>query len=354
MKAIIIAGGFGTRLRPLTYNTPKLIVPVVNRPFVLHQIEHLIRHGVDEVILNLHYLSEEIKKLLGNGKKFGIKIYYSIEETPLGTAGAVKNAQEFFGTEPMLVFNGDVLCDVNISHVVNFHNEKNADVTLTLTEVDDPTSFGLVITDENGRVKRFVEKPSWEQVSCRTINAGLYVIDPKIFDGVPEGKPYSFERQLYPSLLERGAAIFGYLSRGYWIDIGNPQKYKEAHQAILRGEIEVKIDGTKGKDNFWLGKTSKVHPTVSFLGPAIIGKRVRIKEKTEIVDSVVMADDVKVGKMCILDRAIIWSGTHLGDRVRLSDCIIGSNCVIEDDVVIGAGAAIADGSIIRKGTRVSV
>src|SRR3989339_295082 len=221
MKAIIIAGGFGTRLRPLTYNTPKLIVPVVNRPFVLHQIEHLIRHGVDEVILNLHYLSEEIKKLLGNGKKFGIKIYYSIEETPLGTAGAVKNAQEFFGTEPMLVFNGDVLCDVNISHVVNFHNEKNADVTLTLTEVDDPTSFGLVITDENGRVKRFVEKPSWEQVSCRTINAGLYVIDPKIFDGVPEGKPYSFERQLYPSLLERGAAIFGYLSRGYWIDIGN-------------------------------------------------------------------------------------------------------------------------------------
>ncbi len=194
-------------------------------------------------------------------------------------------------------------------------------------------------------MKKFIEKPSWEQAAGRTINAGLYVVDPKIFDGVPEGKPYSFERQLYPALLERGAAIYGYLSRGYWIDIGNPQKYKEAHQAILHGEIKVKIDQARG---------SRVDPSVKFLGPAIIGSNVKIKKQTELIDSVVIGDKVAVGSLCVLDRAIIWQGTKLGDRVRLSDCIIGNDCVIEDDVVIGAGAVIADGSVISRGSRINV
>ncbi len=353
MKAVIIAGGLGTRLRPLTYNTPKPIVPVANRPFVVHQIEHLVKHGADEIILNLHYLSHEIKRILNDGREWGIKIHYSIEETPLGTAGAVKNAEKYFGEGPMVIFNGDVLTDINISKIVNFHREKKTRVTLTLTEVEDPTSFGLILTDREGRVTRFIEKPSWDMVTARTINAGIYVVDPAIFEGVPRERAYSFERELYPSLLEKGEPIFGYLSAAYWIDIGNPDKYKEAHQAILRNEVAVKIYGTRIDGRNWLGKDSHPDASVKLMGPSIIGERVRIEKETEIKDYVVIGDHVTIGERCVLDRAIVWKGTRIGKRVNLSDCIIGNNCVIEDEALVGRGVVLADGSVVKKGTRIA-
>ncbi|MFH1684374.1 MAG: NDP-sugar synthase [Candidatus Margulisiibacteriota bacterium] len=354
MKAVIIAGGLGTRLRPLTYNTPKPIVPVANRPFVVHQIEHLAKHGIDEVILNLHYLSHEIKKILDReAREWGIKIRYSIEEHPLGTAGAVKNAEEFFGDEPMVIFNGDVLTDLNISKLVNYHREKGATVTLTLTEVEDPTPFGLVLTDKDGRVTDFLEKPSWDMVTSKNINAGTYVVDPKIFKDVPKGKVYSFERELYPSLLRGGVPIYGYISHSYWIDIGNPQKYKEVHQAILRGEVAVKVIGTRIDGKFWLGKDTHPDPSVRFIGPSIVGENVKLGKETEIRDCVVIGDHVSIGKHCSLDRAIVWKGTKIGNNVKLSDCILGYNCVIEDDVVIDHGVVLADGSVVKKGTRLT-
>lgn len=352
MKAVIIAGGLGTRLRPLTYNTPKPIVPVANRPFVVHQIEHLVKHGVDEVILNLHYLSHEIKKALDDGKQWGIKIHYSVEEHPLGTAGAVKNAEKFFDDGPMVIFNGDVLTDINISKVVNFHREKAATVTLTLTEVEDPTAFGLILTDKDGRVTDFIEKPSWDMVSAKTINAGIYVVDPKIFDDVPAGKPHSFERELYPALLEKGEPIFGYLSKAYWIDIGNPDKYKEAHQAILRNEVAVKIYGTRIDGRIWLGKDTHPDPSVKLRGSSIIGEGVKIGKETEIGDYVVVGDHVSIGEHCSLDRAIVWKETKIGKHVSLNDCVLGKNCVIEDEVVIDRGVVLADGSVVKKGTRI--
>ena len=351
MKAVIIAGGLGTRLRPLTYNTPKPIVPVVNRPFAVHQIELLARHGIKEVIFSLHYLSSEIRKALDDGKHWGIKIHYVLEEEPLGTAGAVKNAQKFLDDSPIIVFNGDILTDTNISKIVNFHREKEASVTLTLTEVDDPTAFGLILTEKDGRVTRFLEKPSWDMVVAKTINAGIYVVDPKIFEKVPAGKEFSFERQLFPSLLEEGAPIYGYLSDSYWIDIGNPEKYKEAHQAILRGEVAVKIFGSRIHGKFWLGKETSPGSDVRFGGPSVIGEKVKIGSETEIRDYVVTGDRVSIGESCFLDRAIVWKGTRIGNRVSLNDCVVGSNCVIEDEVEIGHGAVIADGSVIKRGTR---
>jgi NDP-sugar pyrophosphorylase family protein len=353
MKAVIIAGGLGTRLRPLTYNLPKPIVPVVNRPFVVHQIEHLVKHGVDEVIINLHYLSHEIKKILDNGKQWGIKIHYSIEESPLGTAGAVKNAEQFFDEGPMVIFNGDILTDINISKVVNFHREKNATVTLTLTEVEDPTAFGLILTDKEGRVTKFIEKPSWNMVTAKTINAGIYVVDPKIFKGVPKGEKYSFERELYPSLLESGVPIYGYLSDAYWIDIGNPQKYKEAHQAILQGEVAVKIYGTRINGKFWLGKDTHPDASVKFVGASIVGEKVKLGKETEIKDYTVIGDHVSVGEKCVLDRAIVWKGTKVGKHVQLMDCILGANCRIEDEVIVEHGVVLADGSVVKKGTRLT-
>jgi NDP-sugar pyrophosphorylase family protein len=353
VKAVIIAGGLGTRLRPLTQNTPKPIVPVANRPFVVHQIEHLVKHGVDEVILNLHYLSHEIKKILNDGREWGIKIRYSIEEHPLGTAGAVKNAEKYFDEGPIVIFNGDVLTDINITKVVNFHREKGARVTLTLTEVEDPTSFGLILTDKQGRVTKFIEKPSWEMVTARTINAGIYVVDPKIFKNVPRGKPCMFERDLYPSLLEAGVPIFGYLSRAYWIDIGNPDKYKEVHQAILRGEVAVKIYGTRIRGRHWIGKDTHPDPSVKFVGPSIIGEKVKLGKETEIKDYVVVGDQVTIGEHSSLERAIIWKGTKIGKRASLTDCILGYDCLIEDEVVIDRGVVLADGSVVKKGTRLT-
>jgi mannose-1-phosphate guanylyltransferase/phosphomannomutase len=334
----------------LTYNTPKPIVPVANRPFVVHQIEHLVRHGVDEVILNLHYLSQEIKKVLGNGKAWGIKIHYSIEKHPLGTAGAVKNAEEYFDDAPMVIFNGDVLTDINISKVAEFHRERKALVTLTLTEVEDPTAFGLVLTERDGRVKQFIEKPAWSMVTAKTINAGIYVVDPKIFREVPKGKPYSFERELYPSLLNQGAPIFGYLSHAYWIDIGNPDKYKEVHHAILRGEVPVKIFGTRVDGKFWLGENTHPDRSVKFTGPSLLGAKVHVGKETVIKDYTVIGDNVTIGDHSILERAIVWKGTRIGRKVRLSDCILGYNCVVEDEVVVGRGAVLADGSLVKKGT----
>jgi len=360
LKAVIIAGGLGTRLRPLTYNTPKPVVPVANRPFVVHQIEHLRRHGVDEIILNLHYLSDSIKKLLGDGREWGVKIHYSIEDSPLGTAGAVKNAEEFFDQGPMLVFNGDILTDINISQVVDFHKKKNARATLTLTRVEDPTAYGLILTDADGRVSRFIEKPSWEQISAYsgkysvdTVNAGIYVIDPKIFADVPAKTEYSFERQLFPSLLDRGEPMYGYVSDRFWIDIGNPPQYRQAHEAILRNEVAIKIFGTRTDGKIWIGENCTVDWSAKLLGPSIIGREAKIGAEAKILDYSVLGDRVEVGRESSIEKTIVWEGTRIGKHVHLHGCIIGFNCVIEDNVMIGEGAVIADGSIIKQGSIIS-
>jgi mannose-1-phosphate guanylyltransferase/phosphomannomutase len=357
MKAIIIAGGLGTRLRPLTYNTPKPIVPVANVAFVIHQINLLRQHGIDEVILNLHYLSDNIKGILDDGKNLGVKIRYSIEEHPLGTAGAVKNAEEFFGDGPMVVFNGDVLTDINIAQIVDFHKKKKARVTLTLTKVEDPTSYGLILTDKEGRVSQFVEKPSWEQVAnfsadgpANTINAGIYVIDPKIFKEVPPGVVYSFERQLFPELLEQGAPIYGYITDRYWIDIGKPAQYQQAHEAILRNEVAVRVLGAKSDRGVRIGENAKIDKTVKLLGPAIIGQGVVIGAETRIKDYTVLGENVAIGQECSLAQTIVWEGTRIGNHVSLNGCIIGFNCVIEDHVTIGSGVVLADNSFVRKGS----
>lgn len=358
MKAVIIAGGLGTRLRPLTYNLPKPIVPVANRPFVLHQIDLLRQHGIKEIILNLHYLMESIRKILEDGKKLGVKIYYSIEKHPLGTAGAVKNAEKFFDDdEPLLIFNGDVLTDINLTKVIEFHKKNKARATLTLTRVEDPTAYGLILTSKQGRVTHFIEKPSWEQLAnlsqegpADTINAGIYVMDPKVFRNVPKGVEYSFERQLFPTLLEKGELICGYISDRYWIDIGNPSQYIQAHEAILRGEVAVKVHGTRVDGKIWLGDNTMLDRTVKLIGPAIIGKDVSIGPEAKIKDYSVVGDGVSIGSESTLERVIIWEGTKIGDNVALDGCIIGADCVIEDYATVGSGVVLADRSVIRKGS----
>jgi len=352
MKAIIIAGGLGTRLRPLTYNTPKPIVPVANRPFVVHQIELLKQHGVTEVILNLHYLPDAIKMALGDGGEFGVKIYYSLEAEPLGTAGAVKNAEEFFDgyKEPLIVFNGDVLTDINITKIVELHKKKKAKATLSLTPVDDPTSYGLVLTDDAGRVTEFLEKPSFERIeglSRTDINAGIYILDPSIFKKVPKNARYMFEHDLFPSLLREGQPVYGVTSERYWIDIGNNKKYKMAHDAILRGEVAVRIFGTREKGGYWIGDNSRISKSARLFGNVLVGEGVRVEDGAVVKDYSVLGNRVFVGKNSTIENSIVWEGCQIGEHVKLSDCIIGFNTRIENNCAL-SGVVLADHSVLAK------
>jgi len=358
LKAVIIAGGLGTRLRPLTYNIPKPIVPVANRPFILHQIELLKQHGITEIILSLHYLTEEIRAVLGDGRKFGVKLYYSLEKQALGTGGAVKNAEEYFVDEDLLlVFNGDVLTDINLAQVIAFHKKNKARATLTLTRVADPTAYGLIVTDKHGVVSQFIEKPSWEQVSnvkkigtADTINAGLYALDPKVFRNIPAGVEYSFERQLFPGLLEKGELVCGFISDRYWIDIGKPNQYRQAHEAIMRNEVTARVLGTRVDNRAWIGEHARIAKSAKLLGPSIIGQKVVIGDETKIKDYTVLGDRVQVGKDSVLTNTIIWEGTKVGSHVSLDGCIIGYDCVIEDFAAIGPGVVLADRTVIKKGS----
>lgn len=354
MKAIIIAGGLGTRLRPLTYNRPKPVMPVANKPFVLHQMELLKKYGIKEIILNLHYLSDSIKLIFGDGTDFGIKIDYSIEKTPLGTAGAVKNAEEYFLNEDLLVvFNGDVLTDINISEIINFHKKNNALATITLTRVEDPTPYGLVLTDASGRVLKFLEKPSWEHVSDNTINAGTYILDPKIFKDVPKNSIVSFERDLYPRLLAEGKRIFGFISDSYWVDIGSPQKYLKAHRDIMTEEVIVNINGEKKSNNIWIDENSKISEHSKLHGPLILGKNVQIYSDSKINPFTVIGDSVKVSEGASIENSVLLRNSIIGKDVKLHSCIIGENCIIEDYAEIGEGVVLADYSIIKKGSKLA-
>ncbi|MBI5701097.1 NDP-sugar synthase [Candidatus Saganbacteria bacterium] len=352
MKAVIIAGGLGTRLRPLTYNTPKPIVPVANRAFVIHQIEHLKRHGVSEIILNLHYLPDAIKQVLGDGSQFGVKLFYSIESDPLGTAGAVKNAEEYFGSDLLIVFNGDVLTDLNISKMVDFHRQKKAKATIALTPVEDPTAYGLVLTGEDSRVKEFLEKPNWERlegIAKFEINAGTYVIDPKVFKDVPKNTRYMFEHDLFPKLLMDRERVFGYSSASFWLDIGNIAKYKHAHEAILRGEVAVRVLGMREDGACFIGRGAKVAKSAKLISPVLVGEEAAIMDGAVIKDYSVVGSKVAVGANSTVENSIIWDNSSIGEHVKLSQSIVGYNCRIEDNCSI-RGVVLADNSLVAKGT----
>lgn len=353
MKAIIIAGGLGTRLRPLTYNRPKPIVSMMNKPFVVHQLELLKKHGINEIVLNLHYMPKNMEYILGDGSKFGVKLFYSIEKQPLGTAGAVKNAEQYFDNDPLVILNGDTLTDINISEVIAFHKKNKAVATLTLTNVEDPTHYGLVITGPDGRIKSFLEKPNWEQVaqySTKTINAGIYVLDPAIFKDVPENTVYSFERQLFPKILESGQNFYSVTSDAYWMDIGSPQKYMQAHRDILNGEVPFNMIEEKKDNNKWVGKNAKIDPSVRLKGPLVIGEKSSVKKSSKINPFTVIGDNVNISENAFLEDCVILRNCRIGQGVKIKNCIIGENCIIEDDVEMVKGIVLADYSIIKRGS----
>ena len=364
MKGVIIAGGPGTRLRPLTYVRPKPIVPVANKPFLDYQVELLKRYGISDIIFCTNYMAGMIQAHFGDGSSHGVKMSYVIEETPLGTAGAVKNAEALFKGDTILVFNGDVLTDFDLSAIIESHRKRKASVTLTLRAVPSPSPYGVIITDERGRVTEFREPteetkkmlakdPDVEVTGVEHINAGVYVIDSRIFEMAPVDTPYSFERQLFPSLLAGGAAVYGCVAEGYWLDIGRPQQYIEAHRAVLTGEVKVEVAGHRAPKGYWVCKDVKIDPSASIARTAHVGPRTRIEANVAVSGITAIGADCVIDEGATIDNCILLDKITVGANAVLRNAIVDSESVIEDNAFVNAKAIIAANSRIAFGAIIS-
>lgn len=352
-KAVILVGGEATRLRPLTCNTPKAMVPVLNRPFFEHVIAYLRTHGVIEIILAVGKSAEQIQRYFGDGGRLGVKMSYSVEDVPLGTAGAVKNAQTFL-QDSFIVLNGDIFTDIDLSAMMRRHRENKAVASLALTPVEDPTIYGVVETDSQGRVKRFIEKPSPDKVTTNMINAGIYILEPAVLTYMPSNAFCMFERDVFPLLLEKGQAIYGYAFHDYWIDIGTPDKYLRLQHDLLMRYV--------GKEGIRFEGESFVDPSARIEGPAVIGQSCSIGRSCTVRGPVVLGKGCRIEEDAVIEGVVLWDDCYIGRAARLRNCVVASRCsvgqgseildgcVLGDDVQVGAGSTLSNGIKVWPGT----
>jgi NDP-sugar pyrophosphorylase family protein len=345
MKAILLAGGMGTRLRPLTAHTPKPIVPIFNRPFLYYQLDLLRRiPEIDEVILSLNYQPRRIEEIFGDGAALGLRIRYVVEPQPLGTAGAVKYAEEFL-TDSVVVFNGDVLTEIDLASVIRLHRERKAKATIVLTPVENPSAYGLVETDAAGNVTRFLEKPKPEEITCDTINAGIYVLEPETFDRIPANTSWSIERSYFPSLVERAETFVAYIYRGYWIDIGTREKYRQVHRDIMDGRYQAPpFSGASALS--WIAPGAKVEDGARIEGPCFIDEGAIVKNGARIGPYSVIGKQCHIEEKAEVDGAIVWPNSWIGAEARLSNCILGRHTHVGRSVNIQEGAVFGDKSVL--------
>jgi NDP-sugar pyrophosphorylase family protein len=347
---VILAGGKGTRLRPLTLNTPKPIVPILGRPFLSLQMDLLKRTGIQNIVLSLSYQPRRIEELFGDGVDLGVRLHYTLEPEPLGTAGAVKNAEELLENRTV-VFNGDVLSDLDLRAVIDFHEKNGAKATIVLTPVANPSAYGLVETDSDGRVKRFLEKPSYDEITCDTINAGVYVLEPELLEYIPAGKNYSFERGFFPHLLRDRIPFFAYVHRGYWIDIGTPEKYLRVHRDILSQEL-VFDDFKPNAGGTYVDPTASVEAGARVAGPAFIGEGAVVKSGASVERYAVIGAHSRLEEGASVANAVLWPNVRIGADARVRDALvgrsahIGRHCVVEHGAVLGDKAVLTDYSRI--------
>jgi mannose-1-phosphate guanylyltransferase/phosphomannomutase len=341
MKAVVMAGGEGNRLRPLTSNQPKPMVPVVGKPCMEHILELLREHGMEEVIVTVAFLPQAIRSYFGEGETLGMQIGYSVEESPLGTAGSVRLTAKQLD-ETFLVISGDALCDVDLSALVAFHKERGAAVTIGLKSVDNPLEFGIVVTDEEGRVERFLEKPSWGQVFSDTINTGIYVMEPEVLKHVPADRPYDFSKELFPYLLEMGRPIYGHVMDGYWQDIGNLDQFRQANFDALEENVRLNIPGIRIRGNVWLGEGVEIPDLEQIEGPAYIGNYCRIAPGATVGAHSVLSNSVTLRERTRTTRSVIDASTHIGRSSLIEGAVIGRSCDIRAHVRIHEGVAIGD------------
>jgi mannose-1-phosphate guanylyltransferase/phosphomannomutase len=341
VKAVVMAGGEGTRLRPLTSNQPKPMVPIVGKPCMEHALDLLRKHGLTEVVVTLAFMPQAIRTYFGDGESLGLEMDYSVEEQPLGTAGSVGLAKERL-TDTFLVISGDALCDVDLTALIETHRAKGAAVTIGLKSVDNPLEFGIVVTDDDGRVERFLEKPSWGQVFSDTINTGIYVLEPEVLRHIPDDRPYDFSKELFPHLLEMGRPIYGHVLDGYWQDVGTLEQFRQASFDALDGAVQLDIPGLRLRGNVWVSEEVDIDRLEPIVGPAFIGVNSRVADGASIGSYTVLSRGVTVREGARVSRSVVDAGTYLGRSAVVEGSIIGRSCDIRDHVRIHEGVAIGD------------
>ncbi|HEX5110605.1 MAG TPA: NDP-sugar synthase [Vicinamibacterales bacterium] len=349
MKAILLAGGKGTRLRPLTIHTPKPIVPIFNRPFLNYQIDLLKQAPeIDEVILSLNYQPRRIEEIFGDGSETGIKIRYVVEPVPLGTAGAVKYAGDKL-TESVVVFNGDVLTQIDLASVIALHRQRNAKATIVLTPVPNPSAYGLVETDADGNIHRFLEKPKPEEITTNHINAGIYVLEPETFDRIPKDVAWSIERSFFPSLIERRETFVAYIYDGYWIDIGTHEKYRQVHRDIMDGRFVAAPFHESQRQ--WIAADARIEEGATIEGPCFIDGGVLVKAGARIGPYSVIGRQTQVEEEAVVDGAIIWPNCRINREAVVHNAIVGRHCHVGRSVNLNNGAVLGDRTTLTDFTK---
>jgi mannose-1-phosphate guanylyltransferase/phosphomannomutase len=357
MKAVVMAGGEGTRLRPLTSNQPKPMVPVVGKPCMEHILELLRGHGFEDVIVTVAFLPQAIRSYFADGESLGLAIEYSVEESPLGTAGSVRLAADKLD-DTFVVISGDALCDFDLSKLIDFHRERGAAVTIGLKSVENPLEFGIVVTDSDGRIERFLEKPSWSQVFSDTINTGLYVLEPEVLRHVPVDTPFDFSKELFPLLLEMGRPLYGLPMEGYWQDIGNLDQYRQANFDALDGKARLNVPGVCLRGNIWLGEGVEVDDVERIEGPAFIANYSRIARDATVGPYSVLSASVTLRERARTTHSVIDTATHIGRGALVEGAIIGRSCDIREHARLHEGVAVGDEvkigaeSVLTPGVRV--
>src|SRR5918912_2931256 len=334
MKAIIMAGGQGTRLRPLTSNQPKPMIRIANLPCMEHIVNLLANHGITDIAATLQFMPDEIQDYFGDGSDWGVNMSYSVEDAPAGTAGSVKMAEQQLGLEGerLLIISGDDLTDADLSRLVEFHEEKVSEATMVLKSVENPLDFGIVIIGEDGRISRFLEKPAWGQVFSDTVNTGIYLLEPSVIEEIPDPQAegeYDFSKELFPKLLDAGRPLYGYITEDYWEDIGTLEQFASAQRDVLDGRVEgVRPPGTRLRENIYVGRRALVDDD-ELEGPVVIGENVRVDEGAQIGAYSVIADNVVVSAGATVERSVIAEGTYIGEGAELVDTLVARNSYVQ-------------------------
>lgn len=345
MKAVVMAGGFGSRIQPLTHSTPKPMLPLLNRPMMEHTMQRLKEIGITDFIVLLYYKPEIIKSYFGDGSAFGMNISYVTPDDDYGTAGAVKKAQELIGDENFVIVSGDVVTDFDFEKMFAFHKEKNSKLTITLTQVDNPLQFGVVITDKEGKIEKFLEKPSWGEVFSDTINTGIYIIEPEILDMIPANENYDFGKDLFPSLMTHKTTLWGYNANGYWRDVGNPESYREVYEDISLGKVNLAKKGEpiRYPDGILYSESPiTLDPSVEIIGEVLIGANVTIGKQSKLKNTV-LGDNVTIEEGAKISNTVIWDDVNVGKNATFDSCVICYKNNIDKNVTAKAGLILAEG-----------
>jgi mannose-1-phosphate guanylyltransferase / phosphomannomutase len=352
MKAVVMAGGQGTRLRPLTSNQPKPMLPIVGRPMMEHILELLRRHGITEVVATVQFLGSVVRNYFGSGSDLDILLAYANEDEPLGTAGSVKNAEHFLD-DTFLVISGDAVTDIDLSAAAAFHRDRGAAVTVVLKRVEDPLDFGIVIADEEGRIDRFMEKPGWGEVFSDTINTGIYVIEPEILRSIPAAEDFDFAGDLFPLLLDKGLPLYGYVADGYWTDVGTLESYLMVHRDVLDQKVKLNIPAYQTGRNVWMGEGTEVDPEAKLEGPLYLGENSRVEAGAELRGYTVLGSGVVVKAGAFLHRAVVNDHSYVGMSASLRGCVLGKNADVKQNARLEEGVVVADECHIGEGAVLS-